>query len=115
MNTEPPNQSLLTFILSESAPLVAGTYYATNSVGDAGKMTVFGAYSVYDANCNRVFQESFTGGSVTLTAVDGIAISGSFELSFPSGDQLAGQFVAPLCYVFIPQVGIVNPPPTCSH
>jgi hypothetical protein len=118
MNIARPSHSLLAFSLSAGGtPLVAGTYIAaSNSAGDAGAMTASGAYTVTDANCSRVFQEMVTGGSVTVTAVDSTAISGSFELSFPNGDQLTGQFDAPLCYVFVRGFGaIVPPPPTCLH
>jgi hypothetical protein len=118
MNIDQPSRSILAFGLSAGGtPLVTGTYIvASNDGGDAGGMTASGAYTATDANCGRVFQEMVTGGSVTVTAVDRTAISGSFELSFPSGDQLDGQFDAPLCYVYVRGYGaIVSPPPTCSH
>ncbi len=43
-----------------------------------------------------VFEEGMSG-MVTITKVDATGVTGSFDVTFASGDALSGSFVAPAC------------------
>ena len=118
MNITHPNEAVLVIYVLQagSSPLVPGAYPVASPSTDAGAMTASGFYSVTDSKCSRTFQESFTAGSVMVTAVDTVSITGTFHLTFSNGDDLDGQFFAPLCYTFGPEPGgIVPRSPTCVH
>jgi hypothetical protein len=116
-NAARPNTAdLAIYVSAGQDPLVVGTYVAASGTpNDAGAMTVSGNYVLTDSNCSRASEETLSGGSVTVTAVNATAISGIFDLTFPSGDRLSGEFAAPLCYVYVPQTGLGPPPVKCLH
>ena len=116
-NATHPNQAVLTIdvVAAGAGPLTSGIYTVANAPADAGAMTAIGLFSVTDSNCSRTSEASATAGSVTVTAVDAASIAGMFHLSFQNGDDLAGEFFAPLCYVFVPQTGIAPPPAICAR
>ena len=115
-NTTHPNQAVLTIdVAAGAAPLTPGVYAVSNAPADAGAMAATGLFSATDSNCNRTSEAAATAGSVTVTAVDAVAISGMFRLWFQNGDDLAGEFFAPFCYVFVPQTGIAPPPAVCAR
>jgi hypothetical protein len=51
-----------------------------------------------------------TGGSITVTSLSAGAITGTFDLTFASGDHLTGSFNAPACAALGTSTGA---PPTC--
>jgi hypothetical protein len=57
----------------------------------------------YSADCTQSPCSSglveATNGSITVSAIDAAAVTGTFDVSFPSGDRLTGTFTAPTCPV----------------
>jgi hypothetical protein len=73
-----------------------------------GTYDVLGGIFHYDDACKDTIQDPNSErakGTVTLSCLD--PLIGEFELSFPSGEQILGNFVAPRCGF----EGISNPPP----
>jgi hypothetical protein len=119
-HTAHPNEAVLRVILGTgTTPLRPGAYAVTTSAsGDgAAGAVVSASFTATDANCTPTTQESATGGSITVSAVDGSSIAGDFEFNFQSGDLLRGEFSAPYCNWYPNNCGteVAPPPVTCLH
>lgn len=91
-HANPANATALVLAVSASGSSVGTGTYDIVSQG-------FGAtasYAKQDSTCNTSFSENASGGSVTLTAVSGSSVSGTFDLTFGS-DHVTGSFSAPIC------------------
>jgi hypothetical protein len=92
-----PNTTLVGIKLSSKggAPVGVGTYTidadATSSIENLAALVTL------DAQCNKTAPAACVAGSVTITAVTGAAMSGTFALDFDSGDSLTGTFAAATC------------------
>jgi hypothetical protein len=61
-----------------------------------GSSTVDAQFANFDSTCNSPKGESAGGGSVTITAVDGCGVTGTFDLTLNS-DHVTGSFRAAAC------------------
>jgi hypothetical protein len=102
--TAPPLTQLLAIELIANGLGMApgpGTY----TLGATQNVAIVVSYAASDVNCNETINEQATGGSVTLDTVSATAVTGTFDMTFASGDHLAGQFDAPVCNVDITNLG----------
>jgi hypothetical protein len=103
------------FIDTGGPPVRPGVYPVlrpdAGAASGAVAMTVSGWYQQLDGDCGAPSPETATSGSVVVSAIDRTAISGSFDLTFPNGDFVTGQFSAPVCV--INEGGYDAPPPRC--
>ncbi len=85
------------------SPIAPGTYAITN--GDPARDTsgrllvVTVSYNSLDAECQPTYADTAalaSAGTVTIDSV-GASVSGSFDVTFPSGDHLRGTFDSPVC------------------
>jgi hypothetical protein len=83
------NSNILSFDIA-NAQLAAGT---TIQVGSSG---LDPQYANFDASCGSPEGESAESGSVTITKVDGCAVTGTFDFIF-SIDHVSGSFTAADC------------------
>ena len=96
--TAHPNEVQLDITISSgTAPLARGAYALAPSLPAAGS-AASASFSATDVQCTATTEEA-TGGGVTVTAVDGSSITGNYQLDFPGGDHIEGQFSAPYCYL----------------
>jgi len=102
-------QLFLTFGDNENTALEPGSYPVTNQPApDEGK---FGSatFVTYDAECTQDTLAA-PSGVITITAVDGHAITGSYDLVFPDDRTLEGTFSTEAC----PAINWdTNAPTTC--
>jgi len=93
-NARKPNTSALSFSLSSSALLDAGTL-SLGGTGDPAFETAY--YTGFDSSCNASLNESAATGSVTLTNLDASTVDGTFDLGMAGGDHATGTFNAINC------------------
>ena len=62
-------------------------------------MTATASYTQLDPACGNPSVETATSGNVIVSAIDRQSISGSFDLAFPNGDSVTGEFSGPACVV----------------
>ena len=95
------NQAAVVIIIENAGhQATPGTY--TSAAGDSGVPSALTAAATYyqdNANCDVTTTEATTSATVTVSAIDTTAISGTFDLTFPNGDHAKGQFAAPVCVV----------------
>jgi hypothetical protein len=78
-----------------SSPVPPGTYSIS---GNSGAYFVRAGLAVTDANCNlKSITSDASDGSIEIISVTPMLVTGRFDLTFPSGDHLTGQFAAPVC------------------
>ena len=112
--TAPANTTLLEIRVSSfsgTSPPAPGTY----PVGLNSNQTAFGFAEVAgnDPQCVQTISQTAQSGSITLDTVGSAAVSGSFDLTFPNGDHLRGQFYGPVCNVDLSKLG-QNGSGTCA-
>jgi hypothetical protein len=101
------SQSLLLEIAS-AGPLTAGTYgVPTPSDGGSMASAAFATYDALDPTCLVTSNETTTSGSITITAVSSMQVTGTFDLTLPTAngmsmptggtDHVTGSFAAPYC------------------
>ena len=90
---------------TEAGAISPGTY----SVAGSSDVQVVVAYSASDAQCLARTSAQASMGTVTLTQADSGTVAGSFDVTFPSGDRIAGTFSAPVC-----NADISSPATTCG-
>jgi hypothetical protein len=96
----PPSVRTLAFQLGQNGTTVPpGTYAIGQGVGLGGA-----TYEAIDSTCAVTGGEQATGGSVTLTTSTPTLLEGRFDLTFDSGDHIAGPFSAPVCGELLFQV-----------
>lgn len=84
-----------------AAITIPGTYTVVTSPVPAGNdVELF--YQRDDASCVRATGEQASSGTVTVNEVSDGGVSGTFDVSFSSGDHLTGSFQAPRCGAFNP-------------
>ncbi|HUJ28891.1 MAG TPA: hypothetical protein VLW85_22880 [Myxococcales bacterium] len=116
-NTEPKSTTDLVLLVSDvnlstlqgSAPTQPATYtvYDFSGSGLPPAHLAYVSYGVNDASCVEQPGLSATGksGTVTLTRVQGGAYSGSFDVTFDSGDHATGTFDTAECPGFASYLG----------
>lgn len=83
-------------VAGSSSPVPAGAYSVRGDNG--GMFFVHAGFEATDANCmNENITSDATDGTVDLVSVSPTSMTGRFDLTFPSGDHLKGQFDAPVC------------------
>lgn len=94
-NGNPRNTTALSLVVAtQGASVPAGSY----TVGAQGQSSAAEAsYEATDSNCNKTTNEKATGGTITLTTVSSTTVTGTFDVTFASGDHLTGNFTAPVC------------------
>ena len=108
-NTNPASVSALSLLVAISSagtpPAVGPGTYAIND-GTAqppdanGNVTVAGAaFVVNDASCVKVTDEKASAGTITISSVTSGMVTGHFDVTFPAGDHLTGDFSSPVCSV----------------
>jgi hypothetical protein len=98
-STQLLNIEVLSFGSTAPAP---GTYAYGNA--DAG-VAILVQYVATDASCSKTIDESAMTGSVTLDSVSATEVAGTFDVTFPGGDRLTGQFAGPVCNVDLSALG----------
>lgn len=85
-------------------PIAPGKYTITHgdpAVDANGNFLLASAqYNALDASCQPTIADttsSATSGSITVTSLSASMISGRFDLVFPNGDELTGNFSSPVC------------------
>ena len=102
--TVPPSTQLLAIELVANGigmPPGPGTY----TLGTTQNVEILVSYAASDANCNETVDEQATGASVTLDTVNTTTVTGTFDVTFPNGDHLTGQFDAPVCNIDLDNLG----------
>jgi hypothetical protein len=84
------------FSTPASAP---GTYQVFDDSGPVppGDNLAVVHYGSGDASCARTLEQSAFTGTVTVNAISGDAISGTFDVTFPGQNHVTGSFNAPSC------------------
>jgi hypothetical protein len=95
--TAPPSSSALwieVFNNANANPVPPGTY----SMGASSDLNFFTSneFVASDSACNETVSEQATG-TMTLETVSPSTIAGTFDLMFPNGDHVTGQFSGPVC------------------
>jgi hypothetical protein len=104
---EPKNWGILSVQLMDSqptapyaaAPASTGTFTIVpgNFGGQLPPHAAIAGFNVTDALCHNIAGGSAVSGTVTLTSNNSGAYSGSFDLTFDSGDHVTGAFNASHC------------------
>jgi hypothetical protein len=88
----------------KQSPIGPGTYAITNG-SPAGyavtsRLTVTAAYLSFDGQCNNTIADTAAQagiGTITIVAVSPSSVSGNFDLTFPNGEAVSGNFDSPVC------------------
>jgi len=92
-NGNPPNaQSLLLEAGVKGTSVPPGTY----TIGDTTSVAL-AEFTAQDATCTQTTDDKGTAGTITLTSSSSTEVSGSFDVTFDSGDHVTGTFSAPVC------------------
>ena len=75
--------------------LSPGMFQVSASAGEGNEAVV--GYEVQDSSCSMITGGDATSGTVTLTSISSTSLSGTFDVTFPSGDEVTGSFDAPVC------------------
>ncbi|MGD0528252.1 MAG: hypothetical protein ABSE49_24165 [Polyangiaceae bacterium] len=94
-HANPPNAQALSLVVYGSGTTVGPGTYTVGSTAVSGAQVTFAAQ---DAMCTSTASADATGGTVTLSVVNGTSIEGSFDVTFGS-DHVSGTFDAPVCAV----------------
>lgn len=110
---EPKNSQFLILVVRDTnrAPTGAGTYVIYSSGAQPTKLAV-AQYFQTDASCNETQITLATSGTITITSVSNGNLSGTFDLTFDSGDHVTGSFSATNCNALLSV--LANPNPTCG-
>jgi hypothetical protein len=101
----PPSTSVLTIELARTdgpVPIGPGAYiYGADNGAPANGVALFVHFVATDSTCGQVLEDG-VGGVVTLDAVCGTTVAGSFDLHLSMGgdagvDHVTGTFNAPVC------------------
>jgi hypothetical protein len=101
--TAPPSTQILEIELIANGIGMApgpGTYAGTTK-----DVVILATYAASDANCKETVTEEATETSVTLATANATTVTGTFDVTFPNGDRLTGQFDAPVCNIDITNLG----------
>ncbi len=104
-NAEHPNQKAVAIVLFDingmtaNTPTAPGTYTIFQGSGTPPAKTATWDASVNDATCNTIDASGATAttGTVTLSAINGNAFSGSYDVVLDSGDHVTGSFDPEAC------------------
>jgi len=104
-NAVHPNQKVVAITLFDvngmtlNTPTAPGTYTIFQGTGTPPAKTANWVASVNDATCNEIKASSATAttGTVTLSAINGNAFSGSYDVVLDSGDHVTGSFDPEAC------------------
>lgn len=78
------------------APIPPGTYPVMHSYTDMYQLQA--GVEMTDGTCSNLpTTADASDGSVTLDSVSPTSVTGTFDLTFPDGRHLTGQFEAPVC------------------
>jgi hypothetical protein len=103
------NSSRLEMIIQSFGPaavsaILAGTYTITNgdpaSDANGNALEVSADYNALNAACQPIIAGTTSvavSGWITVLSVSATEVTGSFDLTFPSGDELTGYFRSPVC------------------
>jgi hypothetical protein len=105
----PANTAILTLVVGNASPVVAGQYPIGTLAGTAAQAV----YVAQDGQCATTTNDMAASGSITLTTVDASRVAGSFDLTFSTGDKLSGTFDTPVCGASISNLEQSNSQP-CS-
>ncbi len=112
---EPKNSQFLILVVSDrntnTAPTGAGSYVIYSSGAQPTKLAI-AQYFQTDASCHEIQSTLATSGTITLTSVSNGNLSGTFDLTFDTGDHVSGSFSAANCSALI--FVLANPNPTCG-
>jgi hypothetical protein len=119
LNIQHPNAVQLDLLIETGGPPIRPGVYSITSPDAGGAsgavaMTATGSYYQLDGDCGTPSLEMATSGSVVVSAIDRTNVSGSFDLAFPNGDFVTGEFSAPTCAVIVNYGGIGPPPVICT-
>ncbi len=95
---DPGNSTQLTLnvLSSNSTPVAPGTYSVSQP--NANGVFVNAAFAATDSTCAvEASSASASSGTVQIVTVSSTMVTGTFDVTFPSGDHLTGQFAAPVC------------------
>jgi len=102
--TAPPSTQLLEIeLIADGIATAPGS--GTYTLGTTEDVLLIATYAASDANCNAAVTEEASAGSVTMDTANATTVTGTFDLTFPNGDHLTGQFDAPVCNIDITNLG----------
>jgi hypothetical protein len=85
---------------STAPPSVAAATYSVgfNTNPQGVQTSVQASVTITDATCMDPTGPTFAnGGSITFSSIASPMLAGTFDVTFPSGDELKGSFNAPVC------------------
>lgn len=93
-NLSNSNAIVLEVYQGNGSAVGAGTY----NLGTSGTVMVQAGYATYGASCAKTIDPATTG-SITISAMNGSTIVGSYSLTFSQGTA-SGNFSAMICPIF---------------
>jgi hypothetical protein len=92
---------------ASTAVTAPGSYQVYDGDGPAPRGTNVATvqYISLDATCQTTLKQYAPTGSVTVSAISGGLVTGTFDVTFPGSSRVTGSFNAPSC------AALANPPP----